>query len=133
MAYPNKVINEGSFGSYQASEAISLYQRVKWTATVATDGSGKPKLAVAGATDRACGVAMQPIASGSWGTIKFINSPGEQFANVSGSVTIAALIYAAASGAVTASSGGGAYVVGIATSVGANGGTLTYQPVTAIA
>lgn len=133
MAYPNKVINEGPFDSFQAGEAIALYQRVKFNTTAAGDLSGKPQIVVAGATDRACGVAVQPIASGAYGTIKYINSPGEQFGNCVGSITLGALVYAAAAGALTASSGGGAYVAGTSTSTGANGGTLTYLPISAIA
>lgn len=133
MAYPNKIINEGPFDSFQAAEAIALYQRVKFNTVAAGDGSGKPQLAVAGATDRACGVAMQPIASGSYGTIKYINSPGEQFGNCSGSIGLGVTVYQAASGALTASSGGGAYVAGTSTSTGANGGTLTYLPNSPIA
>lgn len=131
MAYPNKTINEGSFGSFQAAADILLYQRVKFTTTAGSDQ--KPKIDVAGIADRAVGVAMQPISSGNFGTIKFLNSPGEQFGLASGSVTIGAAVYSAALGKVGVATGGGALLAGTATCTGADGGSLTYLPINATA
>lgn len=125
MAYPNCTINEGTNGSFLASEAIGLYDRVKFVTGSSPDG--KPSLALAGATDRAIGVAMQPIASGAYGTIRFLNAPGEQFGNCVGTVALAALIYAAASGDVSGSSAGGALLIGQATTAGYDGGPITYM------
>lgn len=133
MAYPSKIINEGSFGSYQASVAIALYQRCYFNTAASTDGSGKPKVAICGATDRADLIAMQPIASGAFGTFKFANSPGEQYGVVSGTIGLGVAVYQAAAGAITAASGGGALLCGKSTSTGADGGTLTYLPVIAAA
>lgn len=128
MAYPSKVIQEGSFDSYQTGEAIALYQRVKFSTVESTDGSGKPKILIAAATDRAIGVAMQGGASGAFITIKLLNAPGENFGIAVGTITLGVLVYQAAAGALTAASGGGALVAGVSTSTGANGGTLTYMP-----
>ncbi len=131
MAYPNKTINEGSFGSFQAAAAILLYQRVKFSATAGSDQ--KPKIDVAGIADRCIGVAMQPIALGAYGTIKFINSPGEQYGIVQGTVACADLLYSQTLGAVGDATSGGALKCGIATCTGADGGTVTYVPISATA
>jgi hypothetical protein len=131
MAYPNKTINEGSFGSFQAANAIALYQRVKLTTAAGSDQ--KPKIDVAAIGDRAVGVAMQPIAAGAFGTIKFLNSPGEQFGLCAGDITLGAAIYSAASGRVGVASGGGALLAGTATVTGADGGSVTYVPISATA
>lgn len=131
MAYPNKTINEGSFGSFQAAATILPYQRVKFT-TVA-GGDQKPKIDVAGIGDRAIGVAMQPIASGSWGTIKFLNSPGEQYGICTGDITIGVEIYSGALGKVGVATGGGALKCGVSTCTGADGGAVTYVPINATA
>jgi hypothetical protein len=124
MPYSNKTIVMGSEGTFQAAEIIGLYARVKFNTTA--DSAGKPKIALAGVTDIAIGVAMEPIASGSFGLIRFLNAGGEQFGLVSGTITLGATIYAAASGKVSTSSGGSAKLVGIATTTGADGGTCTY-------
>lgn len=119
----NKTINQGGEGTYLASAAISLYQRVKFVTGSSPDG--KPSLAVAGNLDRAVGVAMQPIASGAYGQIRFLNAPGEQFGIASGAIALGATIYAAASGAVSTTSTS-SNLVGIATSVGTDTNVVTY-------
>lgn len=134
MAYPNTTILESRFGSFvcDTAGALTIYQRVKFS-TANVDNSGKPTIVAAGATDRAIGVCMQPIAVGLAGTISMLNGPGEQFGIASGPITAGALVYAAASGQVTASSGGGAYLAGIATTNGYDQNPFTYMPLTAIA
>ncbi|MBS0328228.1 MAG: DUF2190 family protein [Proteobacteria bacterium] len=130
MAYPNKTINEGSFGDYQAANAIGLYQRVKFT--TATGSDQKAKIDVAGATDRGCGIAMQPIAAGAFGTIKFLNSPGEQFGIASGTITQGSDVYTAASGAYSNTQGSGV-LAGKAVCTGADAGTFIFVPIIAAA
>lgn len=125
MPYSNKTIVMGSEGTFQAAEAIALYGRVKFNTSA--DSSGKPKLVYADAADVAIGVAMEPIASGDFGLIRFLNSPGEQFGLASGTIGLGVSIYGAADGKVSTVSGGGALLVGISTTTGADGGTLTYM------
>lgn len=129
--YSNKTINPGSDGTFEAAEAIPLYARVKFNTTA--DDSGKPGIILADGTEVAIGVAMEPIANAAYGLIRFLNAPGEQFGLASGTITLGATIYAATDGKVTASSAGSAKVVGIATTTGADGGTLTYVQAVATA
>ena len=119
----NKTINEGGYGSFLAANAITLYQRVKFVSGTSPDG--KPSIDIAANQDRAVGVAMQPIASGSYGQIRFLNAQGEQFGIASGTIALGATVYAAASGALstTATSSN---LVGIATSAATNGNVFTY-------
>lgn len=124
MPYSNKTIVMGSEGTFQAAELIPLYARVKFNTSA--DSAGKPKIVLAGATDVAIGVAMEPIADAAFGLIRFLNSPGEQFGLASGTIGLGVAIYAAASGKVSTVSGGGALLVGISSTTGADGGTLTY-------
>lgn len=131
MPYSNKTIVMGSEGTYQAAEAIALYGRVKFNTSA--DSAGKPKLVYADAADVAIGVAMEPIADGAFGLIRFLNAPGEQFGLASGTIGLGVQLYGAADGKVTAASGGGALLVGISTTTGANGGTLTYMQRIAVA
>jgi hypothetical protein len=125
MPYANKTIVMGSEGTFQAAEAIALYARVKFNTSA--DSAGKPKLVYADAADVAIGVAMEPIADGAFGLIRFLNSPGEQFGLASGTIGLGVTIYGAADGKVSTASGGGAKLVGISTTTGADGGTLTYM------
>lgn len=126
MAYTNKTINEGAgnFGSYQAAAAFAIYLRGKFVTPASADG--KAKIDLAGVTETTDVVAMTPIASGAWGTVRFANSGGEQFGVCSGTIAIGALVYAAASGKVSADSSGGALLLGRATSAGFDGGVITY-------
>ena len=123
--YSNKTINILDMGTFQAAEAIALYARVKFNTT--PDSSGKPKLVYADAADVAIGVAMEPIADGAFGLIRFLNAPGEQYGLASGTIGLGVAIYGAADGKVSTATGGGAKLVGISTTPGANGGTLTYM------
>lgn len=128
MAYSQCSIVEGGKGSFQASTdaAITLYQRVKFTTTA--DGAGaKPTIVACAATERAIGVAMQPIAVGAFGTVRLINAPGEQYGIALGSIGLGVALYAAAGGKVSTSSGGGALRVGISTVAASDGGPVTYM------
>lgn len=131
MAYPNKTINELGFGSYQAAAAITIYQRVKFVTPASTDG--KAKIDVAAIGDHADAVAMTAIASGDWGPVRFLNSPGEQFGICVGNIAVGGAVYTAATGYVSAVTGGGALLVGKATCAGYDGGTITYAVNTPIA
>lgn len=124
-SYSNKTINKTDEGTFQAAEAIALYARVKFNTSA--DSAGKPKLVYADAADVAIGVAMEPIADGAFGLIRFLNAPGEQIGLASGTIGLGVTIYGAADGKLSTSSGGGAKLVGISTTAGANGGTLTYM------
>lgn len=127
MAYPNVSIDQGGFGSLQADAAgaLTLYQRVKFTNTADSNGS-KPTIVVAGATDRAVAVVMQPIAASAFGTVRWLNAQGEQFGIASGTIPVGTLIYAAANGALSVSSAGGALPVGFSTTAGYDGGAFSY-------
>lgn len=136
MAYVNCTIDQGGFGSFQvdAAGALSLYQRVKFTTTPNTaDGSGKPTIVACAATERAIGIVMQPGAVGQVITVRFNNAQGEQFGISSGTIGLGVAVYGAASGAVSAASGGGALLLGIATTPGYDGGPMTYLPSVAAA
>jgi hypothetical protein len=56
--------------------------------------------AVAGATDKAVGVAQHACASGGVLTVKLLNAPGTFILQVSGAVTAGAQLYPTASGCV---------------------------------
>jgi hypothetical protein len=134
MAYVNATINQSGFDTFQSdtSNAITLYQRCYFGTTADTNGA-KPTLLVAGATNRATVVAMQAISQSTttvsyFGTCRFLNAQGEQFGIASGTITIGATVYAAAAGALSTSSAGGALLAGIATSAGFDGGPFTYMP-----
>ncbi len=128
MAYVNATIVQGGFGSFQASvdADITLYQRLCFNTTADTQG-GKPCVKACGATDRAMGVAMQPFAIGIFGTVRLANAQGEQYGQASGSIGLGVAVYQAAAGKLTASSGGGALRVGVATTPGFDGGPFTYM------
>lgn len=126
MAYPNCTINDGSYGTFLASEAITLYQRCKFVAPASSDG--KPSLAVCGVTERGDVIAMQPIASGEYGTVKFLASPGEQFGQSIGTIAVAGLVYSDVTGFFSGASHDSNVVVGVATSAGADGGPFTWIP-----
>lgn len=128
MAYPNVTINEGGFGSFQASEAISIYQRCKFVAPAS--GDGKPQLAVAAIGERGDCIAMQPIASGAVGTVRFLNAQGEQFGLAVEAIAVGGDVYTAALGKYSTSSGGGALLVGRATCAAATGGAFSWIPKT---
>jgi len=124
-AYSNKTINPNSEGTFQAAEAIALYARVKFNTS--PDNSGKPKIVYADAADVAIGVAMEPIADGAFGLIRFLNAPGEQIGLASGTIGLGVSIYGAADGKLSTVTSGGAKLVGVSTTTGADGGTLTYM------
>lgn len=131
MAYPNKTINDGPYGSFMAKPgeaALGIYVRCKFTDPSTSTPDGKPVLELAGATEEAQVVTMQPIAAGAYGTVKFLNAGGEVFGQMTGNVASGTQLYAAASGKVTASSAGSALKVGKSTSTGNNAGAVTYAP-----
>jgi hypothetical protein len=131
MAYPNKTINDGPYGSFMADPgqtALGIYVRCKFVDPSTTTPDGKPLLQLASATERADVVTMQPIAAGAYGTVKFVNAGGELFGQMSGNVASGTQLYAAASGKVGPSSAGSALKVGRTTSTGNDAGAVTYAP-----
>ncbi len=139
MAYPNATINERGFGTFQsdAAGAIALYQRCHFSTTADSAGA-KPTLLVSGVTDRATVIAMEAIAISTstvfnFGTVRFLNAQGEQFGIASGTIGVGAAVYSAAAGRLSTVSTGGAILLGIATTAGADGGPFTWLPETPIA
>lgn len=129
MSYPNKTIADGFYGSFQADPGqadIPIYSRCKFVAGPSADG--KAMLQVAGIAEYADVVAMQPITAGAWGTVKFLNGCGEQFGIATESITEGDLVYDAASGQMSKSSGSSAKVNGRATSAGTAGNVFTWSP-----
>lgn len=126
MAYPNLTINEGSFGTFLASADIALYQRLKFVTGASADG--KPSLAVASHTERGDAVAMQPIASGAYGTVRFLNAPGEQFGNSNGTIALGGDVFTDDLGAYAGVQPSGGLLVGRCTSAGFDGGAFTFIP-----
>lgn len=131
MAYPNKTINDGPYGSFMADpngSTLGIYTRCKFADPTTVTPDGKPILQLASGTEQAVCVLMQPIAAGAYGTVKFLNAAGEQFGIMAGNSASGVQLYAAASGKVTASSAASAIKIGITTSSGADGGPVTYLP-----
>lgn len=126
MAYPNATINDGSYGTFLASEAVTLYQRLKFVTGSSPDG--KPSLAVCGVTERGDCIAMQPIASGEYGTVKFLNSPGEQFGQAIGTIALGGAVYSDVTGFFSGASHDSNVIVGVCTSAGYDGGPFTWIP-----
>lgn len=87
----NTTTNNTGFKSLIASEAIAEGQRLKIS-------SGQ--WAVAGATDKAVGVATHAAASGAACTCKLWSAPGTFLVRASGAVTAGAQLYPTASGNV---------------------------------
>lgn len=126
MAYPNATINDGGYGTFLASGAINLYDRVKFVTGTSPDG--KVSVAVAGITERGDAIAMQPIADGEYGVVRFLNSQGEQFGNCNGTIAQGGAVWTDALGHYKAATGSSAVLVGVATSAGADGGPFTWIP-----
>ncbi len=70
---------------------------------------------------------MVPGAAGDYVTIRFLNAQGEQFGISSGSIGLGVTVYQGSAGKLTASSGGGALLAGVATTPGFDGGPFTYM------
>lgn len=131
MAYPNKLINDGPYGSFMADpngSTLGIYTRCKFADPTTVTPDGKPILQLASGTEQAQVVTMQPIAAGAYGSVKLINCGGETFGIMSGNIASGTLLYAAANGKVIASSGSSALKIGTTTSTGADGGPVTYTP-----
>lgn len=129
MAYYNKTINDGPYGSFMADpngSTIAIYTRCIFAAASAATLDGKPILQVATAAQHGEVVTMQPIAAGAYGAVKFMNAGGEQFGVMAGNCTEGDTLYAETSGKVGKATAGGAIVHGVATSPGADGGVVTY-------
>jgi len=130
-AYPNKLIIEGMRDSYMADpdgSAINPWLRCKLVADTATP-DGTPVLQLASATERGSVVTMQPIAAGAYGNCAFSNGAGGTLMGVcSGPIAHGGNVYGASNGRVSAASGGGAVLLGVATCAGYDGGTVTYIP-----
>lgn len=137
MAYFNKTINNGPYGSFVADPGqsdIGIYLRCKLAAPSVANLDGKPCLFVAGVAERTNVVPMQPIAAGTSGTVKFVGpGVGEQFGIMTGTCVSGDTLYTQAGGKVGTSSTGGALLCGIATSPGSDGNVVTYLPITAAA
>lgn len=130
-AYPNKLIIEGMRDSYMADpdgSAINPWLRCKLVADTATP-DGTPVLQLASAMERGSVVTMQPIAAGAYGNCAFSNGAGGTLMGVcSGPIAHGGNVYGASNGRVSAASGGGAVLLGVATCAGFDGGTVTYIP-----
>jgi hypothetical protein len=124
MSYVNATINESGWGTFLASADITLYQRLKFVTGSSVDG--KPSLAVAAHTERGDAIAMQPIASGNYGSVRFLNAPGEQFGNANGTIALGADVFTDDLGAFNAVQPSGGLLVGRATSAGFDGGPFTW-------
>lgn len=130
-SYYNKTIVDGPYGSFQADPDqadIALYARCKFVSNVSADGQAM--LQVCAITEAADCVAMQPIVAGKWGTVKFFNAPGTQFGNATEAISAADVIYSAAAGAVSKSSGSGAVVQGKAVIASGANRVCVYAPLT---
>lgn len=126
MAYPNCTINDGSYGTFLAANAISLYQRCKFVTPAS--GDGKPSIDVCGVTERGNVIAMQPIAQGEYGTVRFLNAPGEQFGLAIGTIAVADAVYTDVTGKFSNASHDSNVIVGKCTSAGYDGGPFTWTP-----
>lgn len=131
MAYPNQLRIEGLTDSLMADpdgSAIGIWLRCKVQAE-ATTPDGTPALALASATERGNYNTLQPIAAGAYGAVALIgNGGGTLQTYCSGSIDSGGAVYGAANGKVSASSGGGAVLLGVALSSGVDGGTCIWEP-----
>lgn len=124
--YPNATINEGSAGSFIATGAVALYDRLKFVAPAS--GDGKATVSVAGIAERGDCVAMCPGADGDLIQVRFLNAPGEQFGKATEVIAVGGDVYTAANGDYSTTAGGGALKVGKATSAGAAAEIFTWIP-----
>ena len=84
---------------------------------------------LADAVNEAVGTVEQPILSGQPATIRLFNTPGTRFGIASGAISARALVYASASGKLSATTTASAPSVGIALSdTSADGDVLEYLP-----
>lgn len=130
MAYPNKLIIEGTLDTFMAdpdNAAIGINLRCKLGAE-STTPDGTPALVLASATERGTVVTAQPIAAGAYGACRLINGGGTLYGVCVGTIAHGGNVYGAASGKVSTSSAGGAVLLGVATCAGADGGTVTWAP-----
>lgn len=131
MAYPNKLIIEGLRDTYMADpdgSALGIWLRCKLVADTATP-DGTPVLQLASATERGSVITLQPIAAGAYGACAISNGGGGSHMGVCvGTIPHGGNVYAAAGGKVSASSAGGAVLLGVSTCAGYDGGTVTYLP-----
>ena len=130
MGYPNRTINRGPDVSFTADpdgSAIPAYTRCQFKAPVVPLLSGKPVIEPCDANERADVITNEPIAAGSEGACFFANTGGEVYGVCNGAIPNAAPVYGAASGEVSASSGGGAVLCGKATTQGYDNKVVTYS------
>ena len=128
-AYFNKEITDGPYGSFQADPGqadIPIYSRCKFVAGPAADG--QPMLQVCGIAEAADCVAMQPIVAGAWGTVKFTNAGGTHFGNATEIIDVGDLVYSAAGGACSKSTGSGAVLQGKCVLAATAGNVFVYCP-----
>lgn len=99
--------NDTGFAGVQASGALAAYRRVK------RDSSGQ--VGYCAATDKAFGVTQDVAqAANDVVSIKLASAPGTVQIVAVDAISINAAVYAAASGKCSASSGGGAILIGYA-------------------
>lgn len=84
--------NSSGFKAFTTAAAIVEGQRVKMSAAGTID--------VAGATDKAIGVATEAAASGAQCTVKLFSAPGTFLMRAGGAITALAQLYPVASGNV---------------------------------
>lgn len=126
MAYPNKLIIEGTRDSFMAdpdNSAIGVNLRCVLQAE-ATTPDGTPALALAGDDVRGVCWTCQPIAAGAYGLVQYLDDMGTHMGVCVGTIASGAAVYAAASGKVA---GSGTVLIGESTCAGADGGTVTYK------
>ena len=131
MAYPNHLIIEGLRDSLMAdpdNAAIGIWLRCKTNAE-ATTPDGTAALVLAAATERGQYVTLQPIAAGAYGAVALMaNGGGTLMGQCVGTINSGDNVYGAANGKVSASSAGGAVLLGTATTSGADGGYVVWAP-----
>ena len=131
MAYPNHLIIEGLRDSFQAdvdNAALGIWLRCKLVNDTRTP-DGTPTLVLAAATERGTHVTLQPIAAGAYGAVALMaNGGGTLLGQCVGTVNNGDSIYGAATGKVSSSSAGGAVLLGVALTSGADGGYVSWMP-----
>jgi len=122
--YANKTTLEGLTDSYQAEEVMPIYSRVR--SGTGKSRSGNAQIVFADAVDIPFGILMQPAALGQVVMVSAINSGAVGMGVLATSIAAGALLYGAADGQLTSSSGGGARIAGRALTDGFAGGRVTY-------
>ncbi len=126
MAYPNKLIIEGTRDTFMAdpdNAAIGINLRCN-LAVEATTPDGTPALVLAGADARGTVWTCQPVTAGAYGLTQYIDQGGTHMGVCVGTIASGGDVYAAASGKVA---GSGSVYLGESTCAGADAGTVTWK------